>query len=50
MATLAKLNSIAASGSDQKAKTEEYKTLLASLVAAKDTAGLEVFVEHSTLP
>lgn len=46
MATLAKLNSIAASGGDQKAKTEEYKALLAALISAKDTAGLETFVEH----
>lgn len=49
MATAAKLASIASSSTDQKAKTDEYKALLASLVAAKDIPGLTAFVEHSTV-
>lgn len=48
MSTAAKLASIASSSSDQKAKTEEYKALLAQLVSGKDVDGLAVFVDHST--
>lgn len=48
MSVAAKLSSIASSGGDQKAKTEEYKALLGQLVANKDADGLGSFVEHST--
>lgn len=50
MSVAAKLSSIASSGSDQKAKTEEYKALLAQTFSAKDVDGLAAFVEHSTAP
>lgn len=46
MSVAAKLSSIASSGSDQKAKTEEYKALLAQTFSAKDVDGLAAFVEH----
>jgi len=46
MSVAAKLSAIASSSSDQKSKTEEYKSVLASLFSSKDGDGLATFAEH----
>lgn len=48
MSVSTQLAAIASSNGEQKAKTEEYKAVLAKLAAAQDGDGLSVFVEHST--
>lgn len=48
MSISAQLSAIASSNSEQKAKTEEYKAVLAKLAESKEDDNLSAFVEHST--
>lgn len=47
MSISAQLSAIASSNSEQKAKTEEYKAVLAKLAESKEDDNLSAFVEHS---
>lgn len=42
-----KINAIASSSSEQKIKTDEYRTLLNEFISNKNVENLNAFVDHS---